>query len=159
MVYSTHGDGNLLCMPIIQFPWRLHVSMTTEYCLKKPQTIFFITTSSLLKLANCRMHEGETWCACVLHCFHDNHNNKEPQAFVFKITSSLLKLANSIHHTWRWNLVHMRITSFPWQLHVSMTTTYCSNSFRHFSSNLLTVARMEMKLGTQYAYWQQFSLL
>ena len=43
----------------------------------------------------------------------------------------------------------MRITSFPWQLHVSVTTT---NSLRHFSSNLLTVARMEMKLGMHACY-------
>ena len=31
-------------------------------------------TSSLLKLANCSMHGGETWCACVLHRFHDDHD-------------------------------------------------------------------------------------
>ena len=30
----------------------------------------------------------------------------------------------------------------------TMTTTYYSNSFRHFSSNLLMVALMVMKLGT-----------
>ena len=23
-----------------------------------------------------RTHGGETWCACVLHRFHDDHNNK-----------------------------------------------------------------------------------
>ena len=56
---------------------------------EKPQAIFFKTTSSLLKLANCSMHGGETWCACVLytsfthadetwytcvlHHFHDNY--------------------------------------------------------------------------------------
>ena len=60
----------------------------------------------------------------------------------------------SWHHmffsTWRWNFV--RITSFPWQLHVYMTTTYCSNSPRHFSSNLLTVARMKMKLCVHASY-------
>ena len=38
--------------------------------------IFFKITSSILKLANCSTHGGETWCACVLHRFHDNHNNK-----------------------------------------------------------------------------------
>ena len=38
------------------------------------------------------------------------------------------------------------------KLHVSMTTAYCSNSFRHFSSNLLTVALMEMKLGQNAHY-------
>ena len=37
------------------------------------------------------------------------------------------------------------------KLHVSMTTAYCSNSFRHFSSNLLMVALMEIKHG-QNAY-------
>ena len=43
--------------------------------LFEPQEIFFNTTSSLLKLA-CSAHGGETWCACVLHRFHDDHNNK-----------------------------------------------------------------------------------
>ena len=52
----------------------------------------------------------------------------------------------SWHHmffsTWRWNFV--RITSFPWQLHVYMTTTYCWNSFRHFSSNLQHTRRWNL---------------
>ncbi|CAI8056989.1 hypothetical protein GBAR_LOCUS31042 [Geodia barretti] len=88
--------------------------MTTAYCSKRPQAIFFklllhssnsltvarmevklgahvyyivsMTTtttnslrhfsSSLLKLANYSTHGGETWCACVLHRFNDNYNNK-----------------------------------------------------------------------------------
>ena len=43
--------------------------MTTAYCLKKPQALFVKNTSLL---ANCSTHRGETWCACVLHRFHDD---------------------------------------------------------------------------------------
>ena len=80
---------------------------------EKASGIFPSTTSSLLKLANSTTHGGETWYACVLHCFHDNHNNKWPQTIFFETTSSLLKLANDSTHgneTW---YIHMRITSFP----------------------------------------------
>ena len=82
---------------------------------EKASGIFPSTTSSLLKLANSTTHGGETWYACVLHCFHDNHNNKWPQTIFFETTSSLLKLANDSTHgneTW---YIHMRI--------ISMTTT------------------------------------
>ena len=82
-------------MPITSFPRRLHVSMTTTYCLKKPQAIFYTTTSSLLKLANCSTHGGETWCACVLHRFHDNYDKNSLRHLSSKIflhSSNLLTL-------------------------------------------------------------------
>ena len=42
------------------------ISTMTAYCLKKPQLIFFITASSLLKLANCSTHGGWTLvCMCI----------------------------------------------------------------------------------------------
>ena len=95
------------------FQCRLHVSMTTTYCLTNPQAklllhssnfltvarmevklgvhVYYIvpmtttTTNSLkitslLKPADCR---GKTWCAYVLHRFHDYHNNNQPQALFF----------------------------------------------------------------------------
>ena len=43
---------------------------------EKPQAIFFQTATSLLKLAKYSTHGGKILCACVLHRFHDNHNNK-----------------------------------------------------------------------------------
>ena len=46
---------------------------------------FFQITSSLLKLANCSMHGGETLYTCVIHCFHDDHNNKYPQSLSLKL--------------------------------------------------------------------------
>ena len=70
------------------------------------EAIFFKTTL-LLKLANCSTHGGETWYTCIIHRFHDNHNNK--------IIASVTKL-----------LLHF--------------------------SNLLTVARMEVKHGTHVYY-------
>ena len=75
------------------------VSMTTIN-KKCPQTLFPVTTSSLLKLAYHTMHKGKTWYACVFQRFHDDYEQKWPQA-VFPITlSSLFKLAN---HTMREN--------------------------------------------------------
>ena len=50
----------------------LSVSVTTMD-KKLPQAI---TTSSLLKLANHAMHGSETWYACVVQCFHDDHEQK-----------------------------------------------------------------------------------
>ena len=48
------------------------ISMTTMNT-KWPWTLFPITTSSLLKLANNAMHGGETWHAGVFLHFHDNN--------------------------------------------------------------------------------------
>ena len=98
--------------------------MTTAYCLTKSQAIFFKTTSSLLKLVNRSMHEGETWYTCIIHRFHDNHNNKSPRALCFLHSSNLLTVA--------------RIEVEPGvdvYYIVSMTTT--TNSLRHFKKNLL----------------------
>ena len=73
-------------------------------------------------------------------CFHDNHI-----LFQQRQIALLLKLANG-----RLNLACMRIT---------ITTIYCLNNNKQpqaqlllYSSNLLTVATMEMKLGT-YTYY------
>ena len=44
------------------FPSWPHKSLR-QFCLK------------LLQLANCSTHGGDTWCPCVLHRFHDDHNN------------------------------------------------------------------------------------
>ena len=54
---------------------RMHVhfsiSMTTMN-QKWPQTICYITISSLLKLANCTMHEGETDCSVSMRAMTKN---------------------------------------------------------------------------------------
>ena len=61
---------------------------------KLPQSLFPVTTSSLLKLVHHTMHGGETWCACVFQRFHDNHEKNGLMHFFPITTSSLLKLAN-----------------------------------------------------------------
>ena len=81
----------------------IHRSHDNNNNNKWPQALFFKITSSLVKLANCSTHGGETWCTCVLHRFHDDHNSKKPQQILFIITSSLLKLTNGTTHgdeTW-----------------------------------------------------------
>ena len=78
------------------------VSITTVN-KKRPQALFPVTTSSLLKLAHHTMHGAETWYACVFQRFHDNHEQKWPRALFLITTSSLLKLANHAMHgaeTW-----------------------------------------------------------
>ena len=80
-------------------PMYFIVFMTTVSS-KRPQALFPITTSSLLKLTHHTMRGGETWYACVFQCFHDDHQQK--MAFPI-ITASLLKLANHAMHgseTW-----------------------------------------------------------
>ena len=47
----------------------------------------YIGLSSLLKLANCSTHGGETWCACVFHRFHDYNNFLPPSSLSFSIFS------------------------------------------------------------------------
>ena len=96
-----------VCTPIISFPRRLHVSMTTAYCLKKPQALFFKITSSLLKLSNGSTHRGMYAyyiISTTITCFHDDRILFEKASGnFFKITSSLLKLANCSTHgdeTW-----------------------------------------------------------
>ena len=73
--------------------------------------------TSFLKLANRSTHGGET---CVLHRFHDNHNNKSLTNFFFIITSSLLKLVNGTTHgdelgMHAWNIISMTTTLFEQQ--------------------------------------------
>ena len=92
----------------IPFPWWLHVSMTTTYCLKKPQALLFKITSSLLKLSNGSMRRDETWYVCLL--YHDDYMFPWRLCIVWKSLrqlslklSSLLKLANCSTHggeTW-----------------------------------------------------------
>ena len=120
--------------------------MTTSYCLKKPQAIFFKTTSSPLKLANCSTHGGETWYACLLHHFHDDHNNEWPQTLFFTITflhsSNLLTVACMV----------VKLGTHAYYI-VSMTTTTTIKSLRNFSLQLLLhslyslkVAHMDLKI-------------
>ena len=71
--------------------------MATTYN-EQPQAVFFKITSSLIKLAKYSAHGGETLCACVFHCFHDNHKQKFPQELFPITTSSLIKLANHAMH-------------------------------------------------------------
>ena len=111
------------------------VSMTTT--TTKSLRNFSIITSPLLQLANGTTHGRDAWCACVLHRFHDNHNNKRPQELHY--SNSL-----TVPH------MEMKLGTHVYYI-IFMTTTCfyddCSNSFWHFSSNLLTAAHMEMKLG------------
>ena len=73
----------------------LYASVASARCRREvPQVIFLITvyTSSLLKLANCIYHAWRY--ACIIHRFHDNHNNNiQPQALFFLHSSNLLTVA------------------------------------------------------------------
>ena len=85
------------------------VSMTNN---KKPQELFFVITSSFLKLANGSTHRNDVCLLIIISimitCFHDD-------CILFEKASGSLKL-----------LLH--------------------------SSNMLTVARMEVKLGAHVFY-------
>ena len=73
---------------------------------KLPRALFPITTSLLLKLANHRMHGGETWYTCVLQRFHDNHEQMTSGTFSIT-TSSHLTLANhAMHGSETWYACH-----------------------------------------------------
>ena len=102
----------------------LIVSMTTVN-EKFPHALFRITTSSLLKLTNHAMHGAETWYACAFECFHDNHWQKIASGTFscnYFFTSQTCKPCNA----WRWNLVRMCISVFPWR-------PWTKNGLRHFS--------------------------
>ncbi|CAI8040253.1 hypothetical protein GBAR_LOCUS22437, partial [Geodia barretti] len=69
--------------PSVAFYPTLNTTLVSKRMLRRylrrlwPQALLFKITSSLLKLANCSTHGGETWCSCVLHRFHDNNHNKK----------------------------------------------------------------------------------
>ena len=90
-------SSNLLSIAHMEVKFCAHVyyivSMTTT-TTNSLRHLSLKFTSSLLKLANCSTHGDETWCARVLHRFHDDHNNKKARELFFIIISSLLKLAN-----------------------------------------------------------------
>ena len=60
------------------------------------------------------MHGGETWYTCVFQCFHDKHWQKIalgtfPNNYFFTFQTC------TPYNAWRWNLVRMCISAFPWQ--------------------------------------------
>ena len=84
-------------------------------------------TSSLLKLAQYSTHRGETWFACVINRFHDDHLQKEPQEIFSKITSSLLKLAQYSTHggeTWYAYTVEVRKRFQKWKKGSTLNGVY-----------------------------------
>ena len=120
----------------------------TTYSLKKPQAIFYKTTSSLLKFANCSTPGGEIWCA---HRFHDDHNNKKPQEpFLLLLPHS----SNSLTVP----RMEMKLGTHACNI-ISMTTTLFEQQIGsgncqlllHFS-NSLKVPCIEMKLGMHACY-------
>ena len=86
------------------------VSMTTIN-KKRPQALFLITTSSLLKLAHHKMDGGKAWYTCVLQGFHDNNIKK--MASGSSLHDYPFTSQTHIHHlthggeTWH--------TVFPWK--------------------------------------------
>ena len=90
--------------------------------------------------------------ALYLHRFHDQQ--QKPQELFFVITSSFLKLANgSTHRNDTWYvclliIISMMITCFHDDC---ILFGKASGSLNH-SSNMLTVARMEVKLGAHVFY-------
>ena len=146
-------SSNLLIVAHMEVKLGAHVyyivsmTTTTTTSLRHFSLKLLLHSSNLLTVARMEVKLGAHVYYIVSMATTTTNSLRQ---FSLKNTSSLLKLAKVAHMEMK--LVHMRITSFPWQLHVSMMTTYCSNSFRHFSSNLLTVARMEMKLGMHACY-------
>ena len=77
---QTHAwRRNLVCMHVISFPQRLHVFMTTTYCLnnikqlqalfKQPQVFILLHSLNLLMEMKLGIY------ACVLHHFHDDNSH------------------------------------------------------------------------------------
>ena len=106
--------------------------------------MFFKITCSLLKLAQYTTNGGETQYACVLNRFHDNHQKIASG----NITSSLLKLAQYGTHggeTWYACVFNRFHDNRP---PTKITSGNVLSKLLLHSSNLLSIAHMEVKLGT-----------